>query len=186
MAVFDVEKATASIDEVNQYHMGRYISSNKTIWRILSFSIHERHPTIVHLTEHLENGPCVYFTTKNEGVRALSPPQTTVTAFSILRMNDMFAKTLHFSELSTYIRWNASAKKIQCRKQGEAIKGHPNLYSTNALGQLRAIYPNNSECYYLRLLLINVRRPTFFKELRIIHRQICDTYREAYKNLNLL
>ena len=38
--------AENSIDEVTQYQMGRYGSSNEAIWRIFPFLIHERHPTI--------------------------------------------------------------------------------------------------------------------------------------------
>lgn len=45
--------------------MGRYISSNEAVWRILDFPIHERYPPVVHLSIHLENGQCVYFTEKN-------------------------------------------------------------------------------------------------------------------------
>ncbi|CAI6352511.1 unnamed protein product [Macrosiphum euphorbiae] len=77
MAVFDVENITGSIDEINQYQLGRYISSNEAILRILSFQIHDRHPTVVHLAVHLENGQRVYFTAGNIRARALSPPSTT-------------------------------------------------------------------------------------------------------------
>ncbi|GFV54536.1 ATP-dependent DNA helicase [Trichonephila clavipes] len=61
MAVFRVGNVAAPLDEINQYHLGRYISSNEAVWRILSFPIHERHPTVVHLAVHLENGQRVYF-----------------------------------------------------------------------------------------------------------------------------
>ncbi|XP_066453866.1 uncharacterized protein [Eleutherodactylus coqui] len=65
MAVFGVENASAPIDEIERYQLGRYISSNEAVWRIFSFPIHERHPTVVHLAVHLENGERVYFTTEN-------------------------------------------------------------------------------------------------------------------------
>ncbi|GFW10572.1 ATP-dependent DNA helicase [Trichonephila clavipes] len=65
MAVFGVGNVAAPLDEINQYQFGRYISSNEAVWRILSFPIHERHPTVVHLAVHLENGQRVYFTADN-------------------------------------------------------------------------------------------------------------------------
>ena len=40
MVIFAVTNAN---DEVSQYQMGRYVSSNEAIWRIFSFMIHERH-----------------------------------------------------------------------------------------------------------------------------------------------
>ncbi|GAB1865879.1 ATP-dependent DNA helicase [Camponotus japonicus] len=149
MAVFGVGNATRHIDEIDQYQVGRYISSNEAVWRILSFPLHERHPTVVHLAVHLENGQRVYFTTENVLARALSPPPTTLTAFFSLCSDDMFAKTLLYSEVPTYYTWNASAKKFQRRKQGKAVEGYPNLYSIDALGRLYTVHPNNTECFYL-------------------------------------
>ncbi|GBP88777.1 Proton-coupled amino acid transporter-like protein CG1139 [Eumeta japonica] len=65
IAIFELGNVTAPLDEINQYQLGRYISSNEAVWRILSFPIHERHPTVVHLAVHLENGQRVYFTADN-------------------------------------------------------------------------------------------------------------------------
>ena len=40
------------------------LALTKQFGTFFSFSIHERHPTVVHLAIHLENGQCVYFTTQ--------------------------------------------------------------------------------------------------------------------------
>ncbi|GFT79695.1 putative DNA helicase [Trichonephila clavipes] len=142
MAVFGVGNVAAPLDEINQYQLGRYISSNEAVWRILSFPIHERHPTVIHLAVHLENGQSVYFT-------------------------------------ADYIRF-------QRRKQGKAVEGHTNLYSSDALGRLYTVHLNNTECFYLRLLLINIRGPISFQDLRTVNGQLCATYRQACQDLNLL
>lgn len=105
--------------------MSRYISNNEAVWRILSFPIHERHPTV----------------------------------------DDPFAKTLLFSEVPTYYTWNASSKNFQRRKQGKRVEGHSELFSTDALGRIYRVHPNNAECFYLRLLLVNVLGPTSFQNL---------------------
>ncbi|CAI6346155.1 unnamed protein product [Macrosiphum euphorbiae] len=186
MAVFGVENRTRTIDEINQYQLGRYISSNEAIWRILSFQIHDRHPTVVHLAVHLENGQRVYFTAGNIRARAMSPPPTTLTAFFSLCNQDTFAKTLLYSEVPTYYRWNTSVKKFQRRIQGKAVEGHSGLYMTDALGRLYTVHPNNLECFYLRLLLINVRGPTSFEELRTVDGRVCATYHAACQELHLL
>ncbi|XP_067622142.1 uncharacterized protein [Eurosta solidaginis] len=64
MAVFGIVEPNAN-DEVTQFQLGRYVSCNEAIWRLFSFPIHERHPTVVHLAVHLDNGQCVYFTDAN-------------------------------------------------------------------------------------------------------------------------
>ncbi|XP_061393216.1 uncharacterized protein LOC133328686 [Musca vetustissima] len=100
--------------------------------------------------------------------------------------NDSFAKTLLYAEVPTYFTWNASSKKFQRRKQGKAVEGWENLYSTDAMGRIYTVHPQNAECFYLRMLLINVRGPTSFENLRTVDGQICATYREACQKLQLL
>ena len=42
-AVFGLEGNQQNHDEVEKFQMGRYISTNEAIWRILNFQIHERY-----------------------------------------------------------------------------------------------------------------------------------------------
>jgi hypothetical protein len=46
--------------------------------------------------------------------------------------------------------------------------------------------PNMVECYYLRLLLVNVVGPRSFEDLRTVNGHLCATYREACEHLGLL
>lgn len=48
-------------DEIKLYESGRYINSSEAVWRIKTFSIRERFPTVFHLAVHLENGQRIYF-----------------------------------------------------------------------------------------------------------------------------
>ncbi|XP_035217047.1 uncharacterized protein LOC118190448 [Stegodyphus dumicola] len=69
-----------SPNEVEKYQSGRYICSSEAVWRILSFEVHDRAPTIVHLAVHLENGQRVYFTENNIQEVVNNPRDTTLTA----------------------------------------------------------------------------------------------------------
>lgn len=178
--------AENSNDEVTQYQMGRYVSSNEAFWRIFSFPIHERHPTVVHLAVHLENGQRVYFTPQNAIQRATQPPSTTLTSFFETCLNDNFAQTLLYSEMPTYYTWNQSSKKFIRRKQGKPVPEYPDVYSTDAIGRIYSVHPKHDECFYLRLLLVNVRGPTSFQHLRTVNGELCETYREACHRLQLL
>ncbi|GBP70295.1 hypothetical protein EVAR_52314_1 [Eumeta japonica] len=80
IAVFGVAGDNRN-DEITQYQMGRYISSNEAFWRIMSFPMHERHPVVVHLAVRLENGQRLYFNEANVLERAAHPPATTLTVF---------------------------------------------------------------------------------------------------------
>jgi len=43
-------------DEVEIYQIGRYISINEAVWKILGFPLHQKHSVVQHLAVHLENG----------------------------------------------------------------------------------------------------------------------------------
>ena len=101
MADFTVRNAN---DEIEQFQVGRYISSNEALWRIFSFPIHERYPTVVHLSVHLENGQRVFYTGETMHAVAAEPPKTSLTAFFNLCSHDDFARSLLYSEVPTYYR----------------------------------------------------------------------------------
>ncbi|GFQ77012.1 helitron_like_N domain-containing protein [Trichonephila clavata] len=185
MAVIGIG-AENSNDEVTQYQMGRYVSSNEAVWRIFSFPIHERHPSVVHLAVHLENGQRVYFTAQNAVQRAAQPPSTTLTSFFETCQNDDFAQTLLYSEMPKYYTWNQSSRRFIRRKQGKPVPGYTDVYSTDAIGRIYSVHPSNDECFYLRLLLVNVRGPTSFQQLRTVDGELCGSYREACQRLQLL
>ena len=186
MAVFRAEDSSNTADEVQRFQVGRYISSGEAVWRIFSFPIHERYPTVQHLAVHLENGQRVYFTQANLHARVASPPETTLTGFFRLCQEDEFARSLLYSEIPKYFTWNTRGKKFQRRKQGTPVVGWPNLYSTDALGRVYTVNPRDQECFYLRLLLVNVRGPKSFVDLKTVNGHVYNSYRETCLELKLL
>ncbi|KAF0695535.1 ATP-dependent DNA helicase, partial [Aphis craccivora] len=163
-------------DEVKLYESARYISSSEAVWRILAFPIHERFPTVFHLSVHLENGQRVYFN-PNDSSRLTdminNPPKTTLLAFFDLYD---FAKTLLYVDVPSYYR----------RKRGINVNGWPGIKRDQALGRVYTIHPNNTECYYLRILLHEVRGPTSFLKLKTVNGTIQPNYQTACKALGLL
>ncbi|GBM54109.1 hypothetical protein AVEN_247719-1 [Araneus ventricosus] len=91
MAVVEINKATTGVnDEIAWYQMGRYMNSNEAVWRILRFLIHDRYPTVVHLSVHIEKGQRVYFTSDNVHERATQPADSKLTAYFKLCQEDTF------------------------------------------------------------------------------------------------
>ncbi|XP_063909824.1 uncharacterized protein LOC135127310 [Zophobas morio] len=169
-AIFGIANPNAPVNEIEQFQMGRYISSNEAVWRILGFDIHERFPAVMHLSVHLENGQRVYFTEDNAPQRVADPPNTTLTAFFQLCATDEFAKTLMYHEVPQYYTWNQSTKKFCRRKRGARHSSIAGIFSTGALG----------------MLLHVVKGPTSFQAIKTIDGQECETYREACFKLGLL
>ncbi|KMQ85421.1 dna helicase, partial [Lasius niger] len=171
-------------DEVKMYENGRYISSSEAVWRILAFPIHEKYSAIIHLAVHLENGQRVYFTSNNLVEKIANPPQTTLLAFFDLCKIDDFARTLLYSEVPSYFVWRNN--KFTRRKQGKPVHGWPGVKKDSALQRVYTVHPNNTECYYLRLLLQEVRGPTFFSDLKTVNGVLHPTFQFACKALGLL
>ncbi|XP_044735689.1 uncharacterized protein LOC123297922 [Chrysoperla carnea] len=190
MAVFQIVQNSEQNnrnDEILMYQMGRYINSNEAAWRIFSFPIHEREPAVQHLAVHLENGQRVYFTKDSARKIASEPPQnTTLTAFFQLCQTDPFARKLLYVDVPIYYTWDKTRKIFQRRKQGMPEEGHPEIIKTNAIGRVFTVHPNNAECFYLRMLLHEIRGPTSFTDLRTVNGYLCQTYREACQRLGLL
>ncbi|XP_024884832.1 uncharacterized protein LOC112462965 [Temnothorax curvispinosus] len=171
-------------DEVKLYESGRYISSSEAVWRILAFPNHERYPAVFHLAVHLENGQRVYFNSKNLVERISNPLQTTLLAFFELCKTDDFAKTLLYCEVPFYFVFKNN--KFERRKRGMNVDGWPGIKKDNVLGRVYTIHPNNTECYYLRMLLYEIRGPTSFLELKTVNGVVCSTFQSACKALGLL
>ncbi|XP_050340682.1 uncharacterized protein LOC126767124 [Bactrocera neohumeralis] len=174
------------VDEVQTYQSGRYVSSNEAVWRLLGFPLHERHPTLMHLSVHLENGERVYFNEHNFHERLTTPPKTTLTAFFDLCIRDEFAKTLLYVEVPRYYTWDASRKTWKRRIQGTSVQDWPGVKSGDALGRVYTVHISNMECFCLRMLLHHVRGPTSFNDLKKYNTQDYSTFREACEARGLL
>lgn len=142
-------KAPDHNDESMRYQVGRYVSCNEAIWRILSFPIHERYPTLTHLAVHLENGQWVYFTAANAAQHAQNQPATIVIRLHVR----------YFTQRYRVIKLGM----LHSRKEGDVVRGHPDVRSTKALP-----------------------RPTLFKSLWTVNGVVLPTFRAARQELNLL
>ncbi|XP_026467825.1 uncharacterized protein LOC113371412 [Ctenocephalides felis] len=170
MTVFGIASENAN-DEISSFQIGRYVSSNEALWRLLSFQIHERYPTVMHLAVHLENGQRVYFTEANAAQRAERPPSTTFTSFFAMCEADPFAATLMYVDMPKYYTWNQSTKNFQRRKQGTPIPDWPHVFSTDAL-----VATAVGKCTWTKT----------FEHLKPVNGHRCQTYREACQLLSLL
>ena len=160
MAIVELESSNRN-DEIAQYQLGRYISSNEAFWRIFSFPTHERYPAVVHLSVHFENGQRMYFSPENAISVAQNPPNTTLTAFFSLCSTDSFARTPLYSKVPTHYTWDQSTNRFSKRKQGTVVDGFDGRAS-DTIRRVYTVHPSNGHCFFLRMLLMKVRGPTFF------------------------
>ena len=139
---------------------------------------------MIHLSVHVENGERVYFNSENLKKKVQNPPKTTLTRFFKLCDKDAFARSLYYFEIPSYYTWNG--KQWTRRKKGISVKCFPDIKRDAAIGRVFTVHPNNSEYFYLRVLLHNVRGPISFNNLRTVNGILHETSRAACNALGLL
>ena len=71
-------------------------------------------------------------------------------------------------KFQSYYTWNASAKKWNPRRNGRNVEGHPGIKFDCCIGRIFTVHPSQRECFYLRLLLTEIKGPTSFVDLRTL------------------
>ena len=186
MATFAVQDNASGNDEIARFQTGRYVSASEACWRIFDFPVHARHPAVVPLAVHLENGQRVFFTEDNVYERIQEPPQTTLTAYFNLCQSDAFAQLLLYPDVPKFYTWDKRSKSWKRRVRGSQVKDHPNIRESDTLGRVYTVHPRQQECFYLRLLLHTVKGAKSFKDLKEVDGKVCDTFREACRLRGLL
>ncbi|CAF4943981.1 unnamed protein product [Pieris macdunnoughi] len=79
-----------------------------------------------------------------------------------------------------------SNKKMDAPQARLPVDACPNLFKSNALGRVFTVNPKQTECFYLRLLLVNVTGPLSFQDIRKVNGQQYSTYKDACLALGLL
>ena len=66
------------------------------------------------------------------------------------------------------------------------MESYPGVKQAQALGRVYTISPRQEKCFYLCLLLHNVKGPQSFVDLRTVNGDLCSSFREACLKLGLL
>ncbi|CAI9739777.1 XP_036361064.1uncharacterized protein LOC118764397 [Octopus vulgaris] len=183
MAVFVFSDEDLRHDEIKQFVLGRYVSSNYAAWRIFGYEIHISSPSVFHLNVHLQKRQLVYLTEKNARQVIENSKGTTLTTFFKLCSVDEFAATLIYPEVPEYYTYNNNNWKR--RSHGTELDNWPGVCRKNVIGRVYNIHPTKQEII-LRMLLHVVTGPKSFADLRTVDGIICATYREACLRRGLL
>ncbi|KAL3352294.1 hypothetical protein AABB24_020373 [Solanum stoloniferum] len=173
------DDTNVEIDEIKEYQSARWVSAPEAVWRLFAFPISEMSPSVYHLQLHLENQQFVSFKTADNIDKIMNNPmirKTMLTEYFLMNRTNEYAKQLNllYKEFPQYFVWSKSYK-IWTRRQ----RGH-------VIGRLVTCHPTEGERYYLRLLLMNVRSPESYQDLRKIDGKYYDTFRESAEKRGLL
>lgn len=163
------------VNEIKTYLNCRYLSACEACWRIFSFDIQFRTPSVIRLSFHLPNEQSLVFRDGQSLKRVLTrdtAEKTMFTEWMELNKRDEEARKLTYNELPSRYVWSDNHWKL--RKQGKVI------------GRMVYAHPTLGERYYLRLLLNIIRGPREYKDLRTVNGIEYPTYKQACYALGLI
>ncbi|XP_073156638.1 uncharacterized protein [Henckelia pumila] len=99
-----------------------------------------------------------------------------LTQFFYMNEYNDYAKNLKclYVEFPEYFTWHSDSKEWEPHKKHEVI------------GRIFSCHPSDGENFYLKLLLMHIRKPTSFRDLRTINGKTFITFREAAQTLGLI
>ncbi|XP_021751575.1 uncharacterized protein LOC110717231 [Chenopodium quinoa] len=167
-----------SVDEIEKYQSGRLVSPCEATWRIFSFDLFEMYPSVLPLQVHLPNMHTVHLWPHerlNSVVSDSKRSQTQLTEFFTANAAIEGGTGYLYGEFCEHFKWEPSSKEWSQRAT-----------TRFSVGRLAFVFPAEGERFFLRLLLLNVRSPTSFEDLRIVNGCVCPTFQEAALRLGLI
>ncbi|XP_027157232.1 uncharacterized protein LOC113758663 [Coffea eugenioides] len=160
------------IDEIHNFQSARWICAPEAMWRIFSFDLTNIHPSVMTMHLHLENSQPISFIEDQalqDVLRNERNSRTMLTEFLSMNRTNKRAQDLNclYREFPRYFTWDEGDRIWIDKKRGEVIS------------HINTAHPIEEERYYLRMLLMHVRKPTFFDELKSINGRQASSYKEA-------
>ncbi|CAG9760350.1 unnamed protein product [Ceutorhynchus assimilis] len=167
------------LDEIQRYLNCRYVSSIEAAWRLFEFKMFDRSHSVTLLPVHLPGFRDVFYDEQadvDEVQAALDKPSK-LEAFFVLNAESPDARDLLYCQIPEYYIWNARGARWNKRRA-----------SSKMIGTVYEVSPNDPqiEKFYLRILLLHVRGPTSFENLRTVDNDLCPDFKTACHRRNLL
>ncbi|XP_057760381.1 uncharacterized protein LOC130980749 [Arachis stenosperma] len=168
---------TRALDDIKEYFDCRYLSPCEFVWRIFSYDIYHRWPSIQRLTFHLPNQQHIIFDDRDIISSILVRKKNLVTMFIAWMLANMVypeGKCLTYVEFPRHFVYVVHNREWKPRQRGFSIS------------RLSFVPPTAGELFYMRLLLNVQRGCTSFKSIRIVNGTTYDTFQEACFALGFL
>ena len=165
------------LDEIKEYLNCRYVSASEACWRIFSYSIHGRKPTVERLFFHDVGENCVYYKDHEQIGDVFLKASVTESMFtSWMEANKLYpeARSLTYVEFVSKFVYVKKKRSWKPRTKGYTI------------GRLVWVPQSAGELYYLRMILRVAKGPTCYNDLKFVKGVQYLTFREACFALGFL
>ena len=177
----DPSRLGSQHDEVDRYVTGRVLQPNSSLHRTLNFSVHWHKPTVRTLNYHLPGesqvvvrGADLRSRQDNAGERS-----ALLAFFDLCRSGDELAKGLTYLDLPKY--YVLVNRRWERRKQGTKVDVGADrpVVESRVIGRMRYCDPRQRELFSLRVLLLKIRGPEGFGDLKTFGGHEYETFHES-------
>ncbi|XP_071712817.1 uncharacterized protein [Rutidosis leptorrhynchoides] len=171
-------QAHINVEWCNQVGAIRYVSSCEAVWRILSFDINHRNPTVIRLPFHLPDQHSIIFDKNDLIETVLDEPSVNTSQFlEWMKCNQVneYARQLTYVESPTKFVWNKDTRLWTTRKR-----------DTSSIGRIHHVSPSTGELFYLRILLNKVKSKKCYEDIRTVNGVLCPNFKATCYEMGLL
>ncbi|GBM65839.1 hypothetical protein AVEN_12894-1 [Araneus ventricosus] len=145
------------------------------MWRLNEFNLSEKSHTVVRLAVHLPDQQAIVHQDgqEEEAVARAATRQTTLTAWFELNKNDQDSHNYLHTDIPHYYTFNKSVIKWQKWQQG----------GEQVIGRMPVVNIQDSERYYLRLLLLRKLGAVSFEDLKTVDEIVCNTFQQTFNDI---
>uniref|UniRef100_A0AC34FIM2 ATP-dependent DNA helicase n=1 Tax=Panagrolaimus sp. ES5 TaxID=591445 RepID=A0AC34FIM2_9BILA len=162
-------------NEAEQHILARIMTACEAWMRLNNTWIIKQSHIVETLYVHLENEESVYFKEGDEEKAVEKQDKSTLLAFFRLCESDAVARNYTYGEIPLHYRY--------LKKEGVWVKRIRN--PQKFFVRVHHVPPREVELYALRVLLMNVKGPTSFKNLKTVEEEECKTFVAAAQKLGL-
>lgn len=164
-------------NEIKQYLDGRYVCAVEAAWRLFGFDVHYRFPSVERLPVHCPGHKNVTFNTLQDLKKVAEKARekhSKLEGWFVANRNLHDAKNYTYMEFPSHFTWKQDEGRWKEREKG------------NVVGRVIDIHASGGETFFLRMLLMQRKGATSFKDLRTVDGRIYNTFKEACDALGLL
>ena len=186
-------------DEINRYFDAFYLSSAEACWKMFSFPMHSRCPSVQICKFHLPNEQIICYKPDADLEKVVNDEDNKITMLTEWfetnkreKASPLSVKALGkdlngnphpkgpdllFHEFPEYYSWQSQKYNKHWKRRSRNDK---------VIGRMHRLSPKCGEQYYLRILLLNVRGATSWNDLLTFNGQVYDKFKKVVHARGLL
>ncbi|CAG9765932.1 unnamed protein product [Ceutorhynchus assimilis] len=177
--ISESNSTTIEHDEIRNFIETRYVGPVEAAWRILEKPLQDKSHSITRLPVHLPNQQNVFIADDcdDNEIRSALERQTMLIDYFALNSRNPEARQYSYSTIPTYYVFKKVDGKYQWIHRQRQF---------NVIGRMYSVSPTQTELFHLRILLLHVKGPLSFEDIKTVNGVRQESFMAACLELGLI